>query len=140
MYTYAMQDMKERLTNKIEIRLQFVVIMLVFFLTIFSGVQLAGCILVAAYIIDYIFFTALGDKIDERHLKWLNNTVLIGIGSYVIPLASIATSTQASSVPIWQGYTLMGLIFISMWLMVSIPVALLIMLLAFGIDWKKKFK
>jgi uncharacterized membrane protein len=129
----------DRLTDKIEIRLQFVVVILVFFLTVFSGSLLQGCMLVAVYIIDYIFFAVRAPRIKERYLKWINVLTLIGTGSFIIPLALIALSTQKGTMPTWQGYAWIGSSFVSIWLMFLAPVAILLTLAVFGINWRKQF-
>ena len=121
-----MHNVKEKMIEKIETRLQFVVVILVFF--------------IVAYIIDYIFFAKLGDRLNEKHLKWLNNMVLIGIASYIIPLTLMALSTQKGTIPLWQGYTLMGVTYVSIFLMIWIAVIILVMLLFLGINWKKSFR
>jgi hypothetical protein len=135
-----MHNVKEKMIEKIETRLQFVVVILVFFLSIFPNSLVSGSILIVAYIIDYIFFAKLGDRLNEKHLKWLNNMVLIGIASYIIPLTLMALSTQKGTIPLWQGYTLMGVTYVSIFLMIWIPVIILVMLLFLGINWKKSFR
>lgn len=128
----------DRLTDKIETRLQFVVVIVVFFLTIFPGSLLGGCVLVVVYIIDYIFFAVRASKIKEKYLKWINTLTLIGTGSFIIPLALIALSTQKGNVPTWQGYAWIGSSFVSIWLMFLAPVAILLTLAVFGIDWRRQ--
>ncbi|MCX6719424.1 MAG: hypothetical protein NTZ38_03565 [Candidatus Taylorbacteria bacterium] len=132
-----MQTTKERTTDKIETRLQFTITILTFFLVLFPVQQLAGCIVVAAYVIDYIIFAVRSDKISEKHLRWINVSILIGIGSYIIPLAILALSTQDKTIPFWQVYIWMTSTYASMVIMIIAPIAILVELFAFGINRKR---
>jgi hypothetical protein len=126
--------------NKIENRLQFIITILVFFLVIFPKPLLVGCILVAAYVLDYIIFAIVSEKIDEKWLRRINYLVLTGIGSYIFPLTLIALSTQNGIMSWWQWYAWVTPTFISILLMALVPVALLVILLVLGIDWRNKFR
>ena len=128
-----MQNTQEKMIDKIENRLQFLITILIFFLAVFPNIELQGCILVVFYIIDYILFTTLGKKMSEKRLTYLNTILFIGIGSYIIPLTVLALSAKNAIVPVWQGYTWMALIFISIWFMILVPLILLIMILIYSV-------
>jgi hypothetical protein len=134
-----MQSIKEKLADKIEVRLQFIITILTFFIVIIKELEQKGCILVAVYIIDYIFFTRVSNTINEKYLQWIDTTVLVGIGTFIIPLAVIALSTQGGTMPLFIGYSWLVMISASILLLVTIPIILLIMLIAYGVNWKGIF-
>ena len=139
MYDYSMSHITDRLTDKIEIRLQFVAVILVFFLTVFEKSLFAGCIIVALYVVDYIFFVSVAERLQEKILKWVNISTLVGIGSFVIPLTMIALSTHGGNIPVWEAYTWMGSSLVSIVCMFIAPLALLILLGIYGINWRRMF-
>lgn len=131
---------KDRLVDKIEVRLQFALVIVIFFLTVFPDSLLpGGSILVVGYIINYIFFAVRGDKIKDKYLRVINIITLVGMGSFVIPLTLLALSTQKGVLPAWEAYTWMGSSLISILLMFVAPLSLLVVLVGFGINWKKEF-
>ncbi|MEK7641708.1 MAG: hypothetical protein AAB365_01820 [Patescibacteria group bacterium] len=130
---------KDRLIDRIETRLQFTITILVLFLalSINQNISLSGCIIVVAYVVDYIFFAILGDKLSERALKFTNTWVVIGIASYIIPLTLAALSTQNNTLSGWQVYFWGGSTIVSFILMLSVPLIVLASIIITGINWKK---
>jgi len=131
---------KDRLVDTIEVRLQFALVIVIFFLGVFPDSLPGSSILVVLYIIDYIFFAARGDKIVVKYLKAMNVATLVGMASFIIPLALIALSSQKGTLSAFEFYSWMGSSYVSILLMFVAPLSLLVMLAAFGINWKKQFK
>lgn len=106
MYNKSMNQ-KEKMVNKIEGRLQFVIVLGVFFLTLVYGIaKLAGdteqgsqasavgaSIVVLGYIVAYVFFAIWGERIKELGLKWINGTIIFGIACYISPILLMGLST-----------------------------------------------
>lgn len=123
-----MQDNKEDLIKKIENNLRFVITISIFFLTIFPESRLAGSIIVVGYIIDYIGFQFRTKTLTVRNLKWIETSLLIGIGSYVVPLGIMAFSTQNIPLSQFGIWTWHASLFTSIWIIVCMPAITLAMI------------
>lgn len=87
-------DQNNEFSRKIENNLQLLITVSIFFLTIFESVRLGGCILVVGYIANYIVFELKEKRYTISNLTWIRRLLLIGLGSYAIPLFILALSTQ----------------------------------------------
>jgi hypothetical protein len=126
-----MKDVKDEAIRQVDNNLRFVITISIFFLSVFSEARLAGCIIIVFYIINYIIFQIKAKKLTPLNLKYINWSLLVGIGSYVIPFSVIAFSTQnitlsKLSLQTWQ-ISLIG----SMWIIMCAPIVTLLMILFF---------
>ena len=134
------RKMNDKLISKIESRLQFVITVLTIFLFAFPTLNPSGYIIVVVYIITYILFAIFDTRINEKWLKQINTVVLIGIGSFLIPLTLVALTGINATMPLWQAYTWLGSTLISTFLMLSAPIVLIILILTTGIKARNKIK
>lgn len=115
-----MSNQSEKTIAQIENRLQFVVTLNVFFVTLMYGISILagntesisqnssiqGSLIVFFYLLNYVVFEIWGKKMKEKGLKWINGSVLAGIACFVVPILFIALSTAKSQpvVPAWIAY------------------------------------
>ncbi|MCC2630199.1 MAG: hypothetical protein K0S38_8 [Candidatus Paceibacter sp.] len=116
-----MNQSQKKLKAQIESRLQFVITILVFFLALIPNATLPGGILVALYVFIYFLFAWHENLLLEKHLHFVNKSVLLSIASFILPITVLSISYTGVT-PTWlAGLTMKSLMFLSMWALVLIP-------------------
>jgi hypothetical protein len=123
-----MENNIEELVKKVENNLRFIITITIFFLSIFPEIRLEGCVLIVAYIFNYIAFEVRVKNLIEENLRWIKNLLYIAISSYVIPLTVVALSTQKTTIGSLEFLTFKAGIITSMVGIMFIPTIILIVI------------
>lgn len=119
--------MHNQFISIIESRLQFVITITTVFVVAMPDISPQGYTLVLVYLITYLVFAGLASKLAACWLKWINISILIGIGSFMIPFLVIASSKSTELIPNWQIYMWKGSALLSIGAMMVAPFLVIIL-------------
>lgn len=133
---------KSEIIKEIQDGIRFIILVAIFFSGVLSNffgtydknesgkVTLSYAGLVALYLIVYLLFEVLKNKINIRFLKWTYNLTLAGAGLFLIPIIFMSSADK-----IYSNWPLLALYKLSLWGIMLIPVALIAI-----ISWSSEFK
>lgn len=134
-------ESKERLAEKVENRLQFVITISVFFGALLynffkftntneldsNGIVLQESSLVVVFICSYLLFSIYSKKIPVKWLKRLDHLVLFSVGCFVFPMIVMADKLQR--IPFYISIPMSC----SMYLLTGTSLLTLVLIVFFGV-------
>jgi len=143
------QNNHQSLITEIQNRIQFLVMIAIFFPAVVyyffniydksnaDKIALSYAWLVAAYLLTYIFFEILKNKIKIIFLRVINILTLVGVSTFLLPITQLSLIGTQSSVLL---FIMQILVKISLYGLIIVPVGLLIIILwPFLFWWPRKF-
>ena len=143
------QNNHQNLIAEIENKIQFLVMIAIFFPAVVyyffniydksnaDKIALSYAWLVAAYLLTYIFFEILKNKIKIIFLRVINILTLVGVSTFLLPITQLSLIGTQSSVLL---FIMQILVKISLYGLIIVPVGLLIIILwPFLFWWPRKF-
>ena len=104
------RDIRKHLIEEAKGRLELLIVLGIFFPTlIYSFLKLTGVsdqdsnvtslswvFMIALYLLNYVFFELLKNKIDDRWVQWINGLSLAEIAIFVFPIGVLASAKSSA--------------------------------------------